>query len=54
MTNDEDYVCIDGSLIIESNYTNRLTDGALEIKGDLLFKREVIILLVQVKTTGLF
>lgn len=38
MTNDEDYVCIDGSLIIESNYTNRLTDGALEIKGDLIQK----------------
>ena len=38
MTNDEDYVCIDGSLIIESNYTNRLTDGVLEIKGDLIQK----------------
>ena len=38
MTNDEDYVCIDGSLIIESNYTNRLTDGILEIKGDLIQK----------------
>ena len=38
MTNDDDYICVDGNLIINSSSNNRLTNGTLEIKGDFIQK----------------
>ncbi|MDE7423660.1 MAG: hypothetical protein K2N51_08210, partial [Lachnospiraceae bacterium] len=38
MTNSKDYFCVEGNVVINGYYTNTLTGGTLEIKGDFTQK----------------
>jgi len=42
MTNENDYVCVEGNFVTQSYYSHngRLTDGVLEVKGDFIQKAE--------------
>ncbi|EIC06225.1 Fibronectin type III domain protein, partial [Acetivibrio thermocellus YS] len=41
MTNENDYVCVEGNFVTQSYYSHssRLTDGVLEVKGDFIQKK---------------